>query len=205
MWQNFCFEIIATKSVAFYFFYYNCHKNVIMEKRENIRAVLGVTQEDLAMLLKVTRSQLSMYELGKRDLPLEAKQQLTAMLLYVQENTSKLALNKEFEKAQKVQKKKVIDDLVIINKHRQVLLEKKMTTLDKKYQANSAAIKVVAFLKNQVSNKNKESAALLKYMETKAVNEITTKEVSLKIKYEIKKELLQAEEKLLVQFLQKLR
>lgn len=59
-----------------------------MQKGVNIREQLGVTQEELALLLKVTRSQLSMYELGKRDLPIAAKKQLAELLLYVKEQST---------------------------------------------------------------------------------------------------------------------
>ena len=37
-------------------------------------------QEDIAMLLRVTRSQWSMFELRKRDLPIGAKLKLAEML-----------------------------------------------------------------------------------------------------------------------------
>jgi transcriptional regulator with XRE-family HTH domain len=48
-------------------------KNVIREK-------LGITQEDLAVLLGISRSYLALFELGKRSLPVEAKQKLAALI-----------------------------------------------------------------------------------------------------------------------------
>ena len=38
-----------------------------------IKNLLGIKQEDLAMILGVSRGQLSMYIIGKRNLPIEAK------------------------------------------------------------------------------------------------------------------------------------
>ncbi len=47
-----------------------------MKKDHAISTYLGITQLELAMLLGVSRSQFSMFELGKRDLPLHAMQLL---------------------------------------------------------------------------------------------------------------------------------
>ena len=57
-----------------------------MKKDNAIRDLLGVSQEDLALLLNVTRSQLAMYELGKRDLPVAVKVKLATMLKLLQES-----------------------------------------------------------------------------------------------------------------------
>ena len=51
-----------------------------MEKTDNIRSLLGLSQENLALLLKVSRSQIAMYELGKRNLPVHAMEMLAIML-----------------------------------------------------------------------------------------------------------------------------
>jgi len=43
-----------------------------MRTHNEIRKSLGLTQEQMAMLLGVSRSQLAYYELGRRDLPPKA-------------------------------------------------------------------------------------------------------------------------------------
>ena len=60
-----------------------------MRKRENIRDAFGISQEELAIVLKITRSQLAMFETGKRELPSTAIIQLAEMLRYLQEDASK--------------------------------------------------------------------------------------------------------------------
>ncbi|NHM08040.1 helix-turn-helix transcriptional regulator [Flavobacterium sp. CYK-4] len=55
-----------------------------MKKENPIRHLLGVTQLEAAMLLGISRSQWSMFESGKRDLPLPAQQLLAEMLAFVQ-------------------------------------------------------------------------------------------------------------------------
>jgi transcriptional regulator with XRE-family HTH domain len=61
-----------------------------MKKGESICKQLGIKQEELAMLLKISKGQLAMFEIGKRDIPLTAKKQLTEILMGLQANKSKL-------------------------------------------------------------------------------------------------------------------
>ena len=53
LWQKNSFEKIATT----------------MEKNSTIQELLGISQENMAMILQITRTQWSMYVLGKRSLP----------------------------------------------------------------------------------------------------------------------------------------
>ena len=54
------------------------------EKRDEVKNVLGLTQEEMAMFLQVNMSQWNMFKSGKRRLPTKAMQQLTALLQSVQ-------------------------------------------------------------------------------------------------------------------------
>ena len=54
-----------------------------MKKIHPIRTLLGLTQEQIAMMLGVTRAHWGMYELGKRDLPLAPKERLGEMLQFI--------------------------------------------------------------------------------------------------------------------------
>ena len=64
-----------------------------MEKDRKIRELLGMKQEDMAMLLQVTRTQWSMYEIGERDLPVAAVNQLVRMLAFIHQPETELAEN----------------------------------------------------------------------------------------------------------------
>ena len=123
-----------------------------MKKQENIRALFGIPQEDLAILLKVTRSQLAMFETGKRDLPIAAMQQIAPMLQFVQEESLKSGSAKVL-KFQTAQKKKVLAQLLKDNQYKQKLLEKKLEMAKNKYQANMAAMQLMQFLENDASKK----------------------------------------------------
>lgn len=54
-----------------------------MKKDIPITSVLGLTQSELAMILNVSRPLVTLYEQGKRDLPLPAQQLLAKMLAHM--------------------------------------------------------------------------------------------------------------------------
>jgi transcriptional regulator with XRE-family HTH domain len=97
-----------------------------MNKKEKIRAILGITQEKLAIELKITRSQLSMYELGKRDLPAVAKLKLAEMTAEVQK-TKTIDTEISIEKHQIILK-----DFLFLNKRKNINIEKISNTLNNK-------------------------------------------------------------------------
>ena len=103
-----------------------------MKKTNSIRQQLGVTQENLALLLKVSRSQLSMYELGKRDLPVEAKKQLAEMLQHAQKNSSKHTKSVTAEKKRIMLREKEIKRLLASNQYKTLLVERKIKALEKR-------------------------------------------------------------------------
>lgn len=176
-----------------------------MKKIEKIRNQFGLTQNDLALLLRVTRSQLSMYELGKRDLPIAAKEQLAQMLGYIQKNPFRVITNKALLKEQEEQKRKVIHDLMVVNKHQQLMLDKKIDVLERKQQDNLKSLHLVAFLEKQSANKSVDYIHIAQLFEMKATSEIVKRGLTTLTKLQLKKEVLQAEEQLLEIFLQKLR
>ncbi|MCL9804457.1 helix-turn-helix transcriptional regulator [Flavobacterium amniphilum] len=56
-----------------------------INKKQNQRTALGLTQEELAIILKVPISRIAMYETGKRDLPAQAGLSLTYMSIHLLE------------------------------------------------------------------------------------------------------------------------
>ncbi|MES2864249.1 MAG: helix-turn-helix transcriptional regulator [Bacteroidota bacterium] len=168
-----------------------------MKKRDNLRNILGITQEDLAVLLKVSRTQLSMYELGKRDLPIAAKIQLVEMFKYIKEDASKSLNTSTLLKALELQKKKTLEQLVKENQFRQLQLEKKITAAEKKYKSNLAALQLMEYLGNKDYKKETFTIGFIKVIEAKAASELNKNGLTLLTKYQIEKEVLQAEEKIL--------
>lgn len=66
-------------------------KNDTMKKESTITATLGMKQIEVAQLLGINRSQWSMFESGKRDLPLPAKKILATLLSHAQQPKARLA------------------------------------------------------------------------------------------------------------------
>ena len=164
-----------------------------MKKTNSIRQQLGVTQENLALLLKVSRSQLSMYELGKRDLPVEAKKQLAEMLQHAQKNSSKHTKSVTAEKKRIMLREKEIKRLLASNQYKTLLVERKIKALEKKNQSNNNALDVVTFLEKQEKNKEIKNDLILKNIKNKALKKIEKEGLAQLIKYQIKKECLRIE------------
>ncbi len=174
-----------------------------MKSNNNFRALLGIKQEDLALLLKVTRSQLSMYELGKRDLPVVAKLQLAEMLQHVQESKTQRVRRLPLEKKQVDEKKRVVAGLLQINQHHQHTLDKKIKALEKKQETSVAKMSLAGYLEQHYLKKDIEHH-LLKSIGAKAQKDLEEKGWALLLQYQIKKEVLEAEAKFLENYFQNL-
>jgi len=120
-----------------------------MKNSANISASLGLTQYEMAMLLGVTRSQWSMFELGKRSLPLQATQKLAALLLYVQENDAKFKKSEFLDETQKEQLRK---QRLIENEFEQLQIQKKMDQLQKQEAAQLHLTILADFLSQSRTN-----------------------------------------------------
>ena len=59
-----------------------------MKNKSNIRALTGMSQENLALLLQVSRSQIAMFETGKRNLPIQAMEKLALLLTLSQKEST---------------------------------------------------------------------------------------------------------------------
>lgn len=166
-----------------------------MEKDKKIREFLGLKQEDMAILLRVTRTQWSMYEIGKRDLPLVAKQKLGEMLAFIQEHTNATVNNFVDLKSEKTKTKKVFDNLKLINKHRQILTEHKLKAIEKKYDAGITALRFIHFLETKDQQIVPDQEMVLTIVRVKAEEAIRKNGLPLQAKYRFKlKSLLQEEE-----------
>jgi transcriptional regulator with XRE-family HTH domain len=172
-----------------------------MKKRENIRDEFGISQEDLAVLLKINRSQIAMFETGKRDLPGAAMLKLYEMYLFAKEKASELPSTISLMNSQALQKKKALEHMVKENHYKQYALEKKLNVLEKKYNANLTAFQLINYYDKQDTT-NYELGKEMGYCLGKiAFNKLEKNGLGLITKYQIEKEVLQAEEKIILQFL----
>jgi transcriptional regulator with XRE-family HTH domain len=171
-----------------------------MKKKETIRELFGISQEELAVLLKINRSQIAMFETGKRDLPSAAMLQLYEMYLFAKEKASELPSTISLMNSQVLQKKKAVEDMIKENHFKQYALEKKLTALEKKYNSYLMAFQLINYYDNHDSKNyelGKEMGCVLGKI---ALNKLEKNGLGLITKYQIKKEVLQAEEKILLTY-----
>lgn len=57
-----------------------------MKRKRTIRAILGLTQIEIAMILNISRSQWSLYELNLRNLPSAPSMLLFEVMAYMENN-----------------------------------------------------------------------------------------------------------------------
>lgn len=175
-----------------------------MKKQYSITALLGVRQQDVAMLLRVHPSQWSMYESGKRDLPLAAKQ-LLAELLTHQQSPETTASKLPHHAQQQKQLQQQLERLLRENEYQQLLVARKINSVEKKYSSQLRVLQLVDFLSNHPTQKGKLEMRLLKTIEKKAVVTIEAEGLAVLVKYQIKQESLELEKLLLQSKLRKIK
>ena len=158
-----------------------------------VSALLGISQENLAILLQVSRSQFAMFELGKRSLPVQAMEKLDTMLTHSQKKSTK----SEVKKNNAVEQQNLLKKLLLKNSHQQLLVERKIKALEKKQNALATSKKLIAHLLKNESKMKKNELAVLKSIEVKSKNQDIENYATLLLQLEIKKEVLVFEEKLL--------
>lgn len=171
-----------------------------MKKENNLRKLLGITQIEMAMLLQVTRSQWSMFEIGQRDLPLAAKQLFTELLQYLQTTEAQakaptahtqMALQKELETQLRE------------NEYQRLLMAQKTAYYEKKYHQELRAWQLSAFLKNRKRTQKWAQTPHLALMTQKSVSLPAPENLILWQQHQHKQELLELEKLLLESQLRK--
>ena len=166
--------------------------------KNNISTSLGLKQQELAQLLQVSRSQLSLYELGKRSLPIHAMEKLTIMLALAQKGKVKSEMKKSISN----EEQNVLKKILLKNNHQQLIVERKIKALEKKQNALVTSKKLIAHLLKNEGKINKNELNGLKSIEIKSKKQEIEKYNTALLQLEIKKEVLVFEEKVLQKKLQ---
>lgn len=123
-----------------------------------LRNLLGITQQDMSLLLQVNRSQWSMFELGKRDLPLPAKTLLAELLTYIQ---SAPTTQKEHSDLMTNALQKELEQRLRENEYQQLRIAKKIAVLEKKHKIELRAWQLKEFIEIQQQKNNNKTALML--------------------------------------------
>lgn len=167
-----------------------------MRKQQNIRDLLGLTQEELAMLLGVTRSQLAKYELGLGDLSVPAKLLLADMLTHFNDPEAS-AKHLPHQEQQHIQKERQLERLLKENEYQQLLVAKKISATEKRYTAKVKALRLVDYLNNRPDNKKENEQLILKTIANSANKVLEKDGYVVLLQYRLKHELLVLEKMLL--------
>lgn len=174
-----------------------------MKKEVTISELLGVSQMEISILLKINRSQWSMYESGKRGLSVDAKLQLSEMLKHVQNENDKELKKQVLSTQQEAKKKETLEDLLKENDYQQQTIERKIKKIKKKQAFVVSRFQLLDYLE-QHTNKKEEHPELLQRMKDKAEDKAAQYDEAVLMAHEIKQLVLQVEEKLLKTHLEKL-
>ena len=177
-------------------------KQSIMKRDKITHAkLLGIKQEDLAMLLGISRSHCAMFEAGQRDIPRSSTALLNEMLAHVmapQPEHKDTNVN-ELE-ASRLQ----LEDMLRENEYRQMQLTRRIASAVKKHEAEIRFLKLASFL--QTRNTSKDMVpGLSKTIAAKAPKPSLIPHSSVLLELQHRKDMLEFEQKLLESKLEQLK
>ena len=135
-----------------------------MKEKHPFRELLGIKQDDLCLLLRVHKSQLAMFESGKRHLPHEATLKLLTICKHLTNSETKRDYFPETkEESQKI--KKFLEGEILDNKKKQTLIENKLRRIKNKYEKAISVLNFADYLESHPAenlNMDMEYVAVLK-------------------------------------------
>lgn len=178
-------------------------KKIKMKRGSNPRVLLGLTQEQMAMLLNISRSHWTMYELGKRDLPTSALLLLADIMAHAETVAGKTAPKTEHVIKQEETLVEALTKLLKENQYQQEHLARKLAALEQKHEAQLKTQLLADYLKAKKPNHKGLELGLLNMINAKATNGVTPKDLLQMTRWQIKLILLQEEKKLLEEHIAK--
>ncbi|UPT69785.1 MAG: helix-turn-helix domain-containing protein [Flavobacterium sp. JAD_PAG50586_2] len=165
-----------------------------MKAKETISTLLGLKQEQVAMLLQVSRSKWSMYELGLRSLP-AASMEILAELLAIIETAEEINMQPSAE--ERKEHLATIEKQIKENIYQQRSIADKISALEIKQKALLRVSHLKQHYKDTGKNKAEYQKGLAEHFLAKAQNTAGKNSWSQQRQYEIKMKTLQQEEKFL--------
>ena len=165
-------------------------------KKDKIFKSLLLSQEDIAMLLGITRSQWAMYEIRQRDIPSTAKLKLATLLKQVNALSKEAKKEWPYQKSQEALKQKMLLDQLEDNKLEQLRVQRKLDQLERNYKEAENTIQFVTFLKEKESLSELD-ALVLNTVQNKALTTLEKNGMHLQTKQQLKLNVLVALTKVL--------
>jgi transcriptional regulator with XRE-family HTH domain len=118
-----------------------------MKTTQLFRNKIGFSQDAMAQHLLLTRSQLSMYEIGKRELPTHALLKLAEIEIFFNQVQKQSVTEKELLEIQKIQKKQLLLDYEKEICFKLLKAQRALKKIQKKHEQNVALLQLVLYLK----------------------------------------------------------
>lgn len=172
------------------------HKLGVMKKDKNMGALLGMQQEEMAMLLRVTRTQWSMYVLGERGLPPEAQLKLAEMFAFIAQLDKEQKVDLPPANQPESKKNNFWEGKLIDNQLNRTRIAASLEKCTEKYEQAVVAWQLSNFLSTK-EQETKWVQELLQHIKNRAEAVMQKNGLELQEQYEFKLRLLQQEELLL--------
>ena len=174
-----------------------------MKKKPVFNMPLLLSQEEMAMLLGVTRSQWSMYVLGQRGLPSSEVGKFADFLLLINEISSAAPDQPALLLSEEQERKYLLSKHLKDNQRQLLKLQKELKKMEEKFQAALNTLQLVALLKNQTTTL-KANATFIAVLQSKASKAIQVNSRPSQEHLKIKLAVLKHEKKLLESEMKKL-
>lgn len=173
-----------------------------MRDKDNTRAMFGLTQQEIAMLLQVSRSQWSLYKMGIRSLPLDAGLRLAAMEIYMNSPESKTSLKEGVTAQEDGKTKKQLEKQLKENDYQLQTLSRKINEVEQKFEKYKKAVCLMAFLNSTNEMKTEEASKISSSIESRAITNFSKTKSEL-ILLQMEQELLQLQKECIQNALRK--
>ena len=139
-----------------------------MNSRKIVRDALGLTQQEMASLLKINRAQYSMYESCLRELPMGTSSQLKVILQHLNSPADPISKKITQVAKQETLVLKELEKQLKECRHQQQLIARKLADMEPKYTTQVAILQLVDFLRNHQDTAADYPPVILNLLESKA-------------------------------------
>jgi transcriptional regulator with XRE-family HTH domain len=166
-----------------------------MKTRTAISSIVGLTQKEIAVLLRITRSQWSLFELGLGNLPLHANTLLAEMITYAG-RAEKAAKKQSIKERQKHTDQK-LTQMQQENAFQLLRNNRRLAIAEKKHAAQSRMLLLANFFENDTDKKSAVAKQHSNLLADKTSKEKETAALETLIELRIKQKVLEFEKTLL--------
>lgn len=173
-----------------------------MKKTQSLSSFLGLTQDDLSLLLNLNRSLYAKYEAGSRNIPAASKQLLAEIVAYI--STPEASLHSVAMAEQYAQKQEAVRAMVKENEYQQELTARRIAGVEPKCSGKLRALQVVEFFSPREECNDETNRAILRSIAHKTAKSLKSEGLGFVFDLKLRSYMLELEKMLLDAELRKL-